>query len=489
LNYLFQSNQKILIPSGYYKSLKVIIQFSKQLKFIRNFKYQWQSLDKTCICGPLSPKILKFSDGSYLMANRYIGTWLYDPEEPTQIEWIIFGKDVQPYFRYDKKHKREWLEVGGRLHEDLELQLIETENPIELSFSKLSFKPVIIFTDHCDFDSDVLLKKQREFFKSKNIKVTKGFFLKKYSNKGEWNSALEGNESEYLNWINDGHELANHSLSQSILPGSSKNNELFEEFNNPNFESSIKVWIDHGYQTYNISKSTDYQQRAVRLNLLKQKGINLIWNYYDVAEVVDSLNQLDYDQMSLSRIFCAKKLSFIEKTRISIFHLSTEENLLLYRRLTSTIKQMNVQRFLIVVSNVTKLLFCIIRKRPNFAKLKRSQCIFNSGITDIHGFQTIVVKDWLHALGMPLGVLKSESGLSIVHSYFSFLGKHHNNPLFMDERGSISMEVNEVFDSLGKDIEAGEIWNPTVSEFMEYLNHLYTIDLRETQDLVNMRYV
>ena len=164
------------IKKGYYKNLRFNIQLPSKPSFFRTFKYSWELTNTMQISGPLSPKVLKFEDGSYLMANRYLGTWVYDPKKPLELEWIIIGRDVQTFFKYDAKNGREWLEVGAEFKEDIELSIFETKEPFEVSFSKIPFVPVVIFTDHCDFDSDVLLQRQREFFKEINLKVTKGFF-------------------------------------------------------------------------------------------------------------------------------------------------------------------------------------------------------------------------------------------------------------------------------------------------------------------------
>jgi hypothetical protein len=294
---MFQS----VIQKGFHQNLSFTLQLPFKPSFFRSFKYTWESTEQIQISGPLSPKILKFDDGGYLMSNRYIGTWVYDPKKPLEMEWVIVGKDVQPFFQYDTQHGRDWLEVGAEFNENIELIVFETREPFEVSFSKIPFKPVVIFTDHCDFDSDVLLHKQRELFKEMNLKITKGFFLKKHSHKGDWNSAFEGNEKEFQKWQADGHELCYHSLSQSKLPKNG-NNVLINTFQSP-IPEEVVTWIDHGYQSYNVSKSINTQNRLERLKHLKGKRIINFWNYYDVGEPTDNLNQLDYQQLQVGRIF------------------------------------------------------------------------------------------------------------------------------------------------------------------------------------------
>jgi len=474
---------------GFYKSLTIMITLPKKPMWIRNFKYEWQSTEKTIIVGPISPKILKFDDQTFLMANRYIGTWVYNPEKPFELEWIIFGENVQPYFRYDSNHVRDWLEVGGELSEDIQLKLFKTEKPFELSFSKFPFKAVVIFTDHCDFDSDLLLLKQREFFKKHSIKTTKGFFLKKYSHKGDWNSAYEGNEVEFQKWRDDGHELANHSLSQSRLADPWENQQLFHSFNNPESIGSVKVWIDHGYQDYNLTKLNNLEHRSQHLNHLKTKGLEMFWNYFDVSEVCDTLNQLDYEQMTISRIIRAKGLRFTEKIRLAVFHLSSESNLLIYRKIATTIKKKKLQSTFITWFHFLRLILGVFKKQSLALKIKRTQSIFDTEIAGLDGFQTIIVKDWVHAFNTPFKKLQDEQGLAIIHSYFSFLEKHHINPLFFDKYGNIAKDVEKSFEQLSDAIKQKKIWNPTLTEFNLHFQEIKKLNLENLKECKFMRYV
>jgi hypothetical protein len=468
---------KFLIKQGFHQNLTFNIQLPSKPSFFRSFKYTWESIKQIQISGPLSPKILKFVDGGYLMSNRYIGTWVYDPKKPLELEWVILGKDVQPFFKYDNQHGRDWLEIGAEFKEDIELIVFETREPFEVSFSKIPFKPVVIFTDHCDFDSDVLLEKQREFFEEMNVKVTKGFFLKKHSHKGGWNSALEGNEKEFQKWQDDGHELCYHSLSQSKLPNNG-NNELINTFQPPTPEKVV-TWIDHGYQSYNVSKSINTQDRLERLKHLKGKGIIIFWNYYDVGEATDNLNQLDYRQLYVGRVFNSG-IKLKDKLRILYFFNSNEEQVIFYRNLAVFVKRKDLRG---IIKSSVKFVFGLMKLTKPLNKrqqIMRAQSVFNSEIYEMSAFQTIVVKDWVHAFSQPYYRLKEESGLSIVHSYFSFLGKHHQNTLFQNEKGEISEEVRASFKKLSCDIKNGEIWNPTLKEFGEYIKlNLLGVDLND----------
>ena len=79
--------------------------------------------------------------------------------------------------------------------------------------------------------------------------MTKGFFLHHYSKRAD-NASYENDQAELQLWLSDGHELAYHSLSQSLK----KEEEAFADFYQftPPFDQ-CPTWIDHGYQPYNFS--------------------------------------------------------------------------------------------------------------------------------------------------------------------------------------------------------------------------------------------
>jgi hypothetical protein len=478
--------QKLLVKKGWHNHLVFTIDLPSKPLFFRSYKYTWESTEKLQISGPLSPKILKLSDNSYLMANKYFGTWVYDPKNPLILEWEIVSKNVQPFFKYDDYHGRIWLEVGSEFKEEIELSIYETKDPVEISFSKLSFKPVVIFTDHCDFDSDTLLRKQRFFLKKVGLKITKGFFLKKYSHKGDWNSAYEGNEEEFNHWMEDGHELCYHSLSQSILPEGG-NERIYNNFKSP-LNKQIETWIDHGYQTYNISKSRDNGDRKKRIFHLSQKGIKYFWNYFDVGEVIDNMNQLDFQQLQIHRVLTSC-LSFKDKMRILYYYNSSESQVVIYRNFASAVKQKMFLKMLKSTNTFMVGLWKLCKAINKEELVKRAQCVFSSENPSITAFQTIVVKDWVNTLGKPYERLKDESGLSILHTYFSFLGKHHGNTLFQNENGEINEDVKSVFSRLKVDIDNGEVWNPTLNEFISYIQFLTEGDVDELISKYNHRYI
>ena len=478
------------VRRGHYGSLELVFSLKNQPTHFRTFKYTWEKADRPHISSMLSPKIMRFADGTYLMANRCWGTWLYEPERPLELRWILLGKEVQPFFLYEADSKRDWVEVGCELDSDMDFKLIRTERPIEVSFSRIPFSPVMVFTDHCDFDSDVLLTAQRDLFKRAGVRVTKGVFIRKYSHKGDWNSAYEGNEEEFSSWVGDGHELCYHALSQSILPNEGEQNELYRVFNAPVAdEGQFRTWIDHGYQTYNTTKSADKIEHGRRLEHLSSKGVRNIWNYHDVAEVIDTLNQLDYNQMEPKRIFKSRTLGWADRVRIAFFFNTTEADLLKYRGMAGLLKKRRILHALQALPGIVGPLIRSIRNLSISRKVRNAQSVFPSEHPGITAFQSIIVKDFKRSLGKPYERLKEECGLAILHTYFSFLGSHHGVTLFQSADGRVTNEIEKSFKTIGEDVRNGLIWNPTLHEFMEYCREISRFDFENAGEGLHQRRV
>jgi hypothetical protein len=326
----------------------------------------------------------------------------------------------------------------------------------------------LIFTDHCDFDSVNLLQKQREFFKERRIKITKGFFLRHYSKKGDWNASFENNRDELKKWVDDGHELAYHSLSQSTIKNKAEEIELFSSFRSPEL-TQVRTWIDHGYQPYNWTmQRTKEEKYAFQLHLF-QKNINIAWNYFDVAEATWNLNQNNYTLSVFSKILFSK-LKFLDKLRILIFYHGSDDLVAKYRKIAPLVKQGNALQALKLISNLS---FNV----GIDDYVKRVQIFFNSDLPNFYFFQTIAVKDWKLALEEPLDNLKLEKGVGILHTYFSFTGKHHHNPLFNENSNTINPKVVSGFDKLSHNIQEKNIWNPTLIEFSDFINKIQNIKL------------
>lgn len=469
-----------------FKELSFEIEFNENPLSWRNHDYSWVKWNKNRISNELSPKIIKFENENYLLANRYLGVWAIDPNNIRLLNWHIHSVDLSPFFYFDENGKRIWIDIPICFEEPLILKLYYGKTrPIEISRSKIPFSPVLIFTDHCDFDSDLLLQKQREFFKKHGIKVTKGFFLHHYSKKGDWNSSFEKNTDEYYRWKQDGHELCYHALSQSTIWDDETRLSQFENFSSP-AGLNVTTWIDHGYQLYNLSKIKNDNERINTLKHFHSKGINLVWNYNDAGEAIYNLNQNNFESFNFKNTWFSK-IRFRDKVRLTLFYFGNEDILMEYRELSGKIqeKKGKLVKMQLYVYTLFLLMKCILKLKTNSKNnsKKNTQIFFLTQNKNVTGFQTVVVKDWVKIFAEPLDRLVNERGVSIIHSYFAFLGNYHVNPLFQNSNGEISRDVENSFAKFGLLIRNGQIWNPTIAEF-----HNYTQDFKNSEIILENGY-
>jgi len=162
-----------------------------------------------------------------------------------------------------------------------------------------------------------------------------------------------------------------------------------------------------------------------------------------------------------------------------LFYGGSEEIKLNYRKLSAKIKKPGANKISIYLKSFMFLLKSIFN--TEFCQKKSQQILFPTSVKGVFGFQTIAVKDWVKSLGRPLDFLLKENGISIIHSYFSFLkikNVHGNfHPLFFNLNGDISLEVDNAFGRVGKLIQETKIWNPTLTEYYSYVKILNTVEI------------
>jgi hypothetical protein len=283
-------------------SFDIEIVFKNPISKFRNHDYTWVNTNKDCIAATYSPKIIELDTGFFVQPNLNIGVWEVRKSNPKKLLWRFNPKNGKPLTVYGKGNYEKTLHSSQsiiKIPKQLEL-LFSNKNAIEFSRSQIPFSAIACFTDHCDFDTVENVIMQREFFKQNNIKVTKGFFLNHFSKRAD-NAAVENDKEEFKKWIDDGHELAYHSLSQSIK----SNEESTADFLNftPPFHN-LSTWIDHGYQPYNFSL---YQNSSITeksfSNTLKQKDISILWNYIDSGTSTNGvLNQLNTNDFTILKL-------------------------------------------------------------------------------------------------------------------------------------------------------------------------------------------
>lgn len=471
-------------------SFDIIIEFESPIISFRNHDYTWVAISQDRIANDFSPKAIRLQNGMYVQANCNWGIWELNAKNTKQLLWRFNPDFAAPITQYSNENNIKKIVSATpdfNFSDNLEL-LISDKGIVEISRSPIPFSAIACFTDHCDFDTAENLKFQRAFFKEKGIKITKGFFLNHFS-KREENASFERDKQELEKWIADGHELAYHSLTQSIRNQSVAITE-FTDFKPP--FSKIPVWIDHGFQPYNFSL---FQNNGIPKEkyeaLLEEKNISILWNYIDSGTSTNGvINQLDYSQFnlisyynSLSEFSFSKRITSIVKA--IIFHYDNNENRIRnYIEVVSCLKSIsNKKDFSVIVKLIKNLLplsLLLLRvvlkwnsvKKATFKAAKFSPVFFKHKIKNKNFtiFQTIEMVDFNLALA-PKNIdnLIDASGLFIAHTYFSVNSKKYSGSLFNSDAKSNLIAASN-FSYLSQKIHNDSIWNPTLSQLLAYYN-------------------
>lgn len=469
-------------------SFDIKIVFSQTIAEFRNHNYTWKKIKTNFIANEFSPKIIKLKDDQIIQANITSGIWEIDKNNPNVLLWRFNPENSAPIVSYLGNENRKTIDQAKQKF-DFTVNptlLFPKKYAIEFSRSKIPFSAVACFTDHCDFDTAENLTLQRNFFNEHQIKITKGFFLNHFS-KREDNASYQHDAEEILKWRKSGHELCYHSLSQSLKP-KKENFQDFKQFIPP--LENIKVWIDHGFQPYNFSLLrkgilSDYDFEEI----LENKKINTLWNYIDSGTATNGvINQFNTEHFTLSGFYKGNKdQGFVRKTQLIIkniiFHYYNDENLILkYRNTVSNFKKVFFQKniksffplikdfFKLVISIFSVLLFWNTKKHEPYKLAKYSPIVFKHIISEkeFYIFQTLEMLDFKKSLSEEnINTLINESGVFIAHTYFSVPMHYHIGKLFSTSE-MIDEKVTENFKFLGDKIKENEIWNPTITELLEY---------------------
>lgn len=468
-------------------SFDIQIEFSIPISQFRDSNYTWVDTQKRRIATEYSPKIIKLNNGVLIQSNIYNGIWEVDPENTKILLWRFNAPDATPITQYQGSNNQKTV-ISARQNFNFVAKpslLFPKENALEWSRSKIPFSAIAVFTDHCDFDTPESLLLQREFFKSLQIKITKGFFLNHFSKRVD-NASYEREKEELQKWEADGHELCYHSLSQSIKTRT----ESFEDFKSftPPFESP--TWIDHGYQPYNFTlyRNNDWSDSDFE-KVLKQKQIKILWNYIDSGTAtLGVINQINPYNFTLERFSKGNStLSRMTKAQLMlkniIFHYFADEELIHKYKSTAGLFKIVVLRkefskLLPLIKNLSSVGFDIFKtlwnwnsaKKQPYKLAKYSPIVFKHRIDSetFYVFQTLEMVDFKSSLAPGnLDQLIQEKGVFIAHTYFSVPLEYHLGKLFKNEN-EIDPNVAKNFIYLSNKIKEKQIWNPTLAELINY---------------------
>ena len=484
-------------------SFDIEITFDFDIKKFRNHDYKWISANNNLVANEYCPKIIQLENEQLVQANITAGIW--EIKNKNVLLWRFNPKKSHGYTQYIGINSIKNIQNSNNNFEFVNIpSLLFPKNAIEISRSPIPFSAIICFTDHCDFDTAENLKIQLYFFNENHIKITKGFFLNHFSKRAD-NASYE-NESEILDlWRNSGHELCYHSLSQSIK----SSEESLSEFLNfePPF-SDVNVWIDHGFQPYNFSffKKFGIDDKLFEETLIS-KNINVLWNYIDSGTATnDIINQLNPEQFTLNNFWNGTK-SFSLKTRIImlfkniIFHFDNNETRVRnYIDALSAAKNMiskkSIKPIFGFIKNIIPVIDIILKtifgwnfyKNQPYKMAKYQPVLFKHKIFDrsFYIFQTLELIDFKKGLQSEnIDLLIEQSGVTVAHTYFSANAKHYSGKMFSKEN-IIDVEVAENFKYLSKKIKENKIWNPTLSEFINYWSKFddFILDIDENGKLI-----
>ncbi|MCK0125032.1 hypothetical protein MWU76_11525 [Gelidibacter sp. F2691] len=472
-------------------SFTVQIEFNHPIIQFRNHDYTWKPVGSRAIANWYAPKILRLSNNQLVQANQHVGIWEINKKHPRVLLWHFSPKNANPLVQYGPQNSKQVVDAVFNYHFNKSLALLfPLKAAIEMSRSKIPFSAVVCFTDHCDFDTLDNLEQQRQFFKRYDLKMTKGFFLNHYSKRAD-TACVALHKDEFSLWIRDGHELAYHSLSQSIK----KPDESIQDFNSfkPPFHN-ISVWIDHGYQPYNVSLFQNFEAlQEEYADVFKRNSISTFWNYLDTGTAARGvINQLNSSQFTLNAyVNGIKHLKFNDQAALLvkniIFHYYNDaRSLNVYRNLAQYLKtfrgKKSFKKHFEMLLNMLKLLRLLI-PIVVFWKSRKNKvyplAVFTPVILshDIRGhsfsvFQTLELVDFQNSLSTTnIDMLIEEHGLFIAHTYFSAPLNHHRGRLFGNSNG-IPVGINENFEYLSRKIADEKIWNPTLGELIVYFNLL-----------------
>ncbi|HEX8269177.1 MAG TPA: hypothetical protein VF581_04740 [Flavobacterium sp.] len=467
----------------------LLIRLKSPIVSFRTQDYRWQDFMDTIIAAAFNPKILKLGNGCFIQPNQNIGIWEVHKSDPSLLYWRFNPENSTPITVYEKPDNAKQIASAKQIY-DLSngIQILYSAlHAIEFSRSEIPFSAVAVFTDHCDYDTAASIKLQRKFFKSAGITITKGFFLNHFSKRAD-NASYQQDADELQLWLNDGHELAYHSLEQSLKP-TSQSIADFIDFKPP--LPGLVTWIDHGYQPYNSSlhKSSGIDDKFYG-NILYEKGISSLWNYIDSGTATEGvINQLNTNDFTLGAFYkgtrgLSRKQRMAMMVKNTIFHYFADQKMLLhYKTVAAGVKSILYNRKLNNIFPVMNSLWTLIvamcgvllhwnaAKNEPYKLAKYCPLLFKHviGEKEFTIFQTIEMVDFKKALH-PRNVDKliDEKGIFIAHTYFSAPMNYHTGRMFATP-SEIDQTVQQNFLYLGQQISSGKIWNPTLNELTKFL--------------------
>lgn len=461
------------------EDLQLRVVFNQPIRAWRNHDYKWVDTSKARIANDYAPKILVLDDGTHIISSKNIGLWEFNPNRNNEIIWILKHPDLTPTFQY-RKHNTRVFNTQFKLN-DYDLNFLITKSAVpEFSRSKIPFSAIICFTDHCDLDTEENLKTQLHFFNKHGVTITKSFFLNNYS-KRDNNSSYQENKELINLFQKSNHEIAYHSLSQSVKETTTS----FLDFKEFKPIPNVYTWIDHGFQPYNFTFYTENgMDTKTWSDNIASKHIENLWSYVDSGTAGKGIiNQLNPSHFTAKKIlqhhfFLSPRL-FKRLFRTLLFYSDNDNLVSEYRAFTNLVKKLIYKKrfslFFPALKKGFKLGYHVLKilgsrdaRNSPFKYAKYAPLIFEQHINDhsFFVFQTVEVTDFESTFSKSnLDLLCKERGVIICHNYFSSNIKYQKGKLF-DNNEDVTKLNDQNFSNLGSLIKNKVIWNPTINDLI-----------------------
>jgi hypothetical protein len=469
------------LPLGKFSFLELEVRLSSRIISFLNFDATWNILKSgSIIFNDIQPRLFYLENCQYFSPNCSYGTIILDSEKPDSLRWVFCDSYIKPIFFYSKFQNRKFFPFENNM---VEVGFIFHSSPLPIfGITPKGFKSIIVFTDHCDFDNELSSEFELKVFNKAKIKITKGFFLKHYSKRRD-NISFEIDERLLSRYLEHRHELGYHSLSQSIMsPAESK--ELFYNFQIPFFKP--KVWIDHGFQPYNLTMVPKIDLNYSEwFDSMDKKGISIFWNYLDSLPAIDYLpNQLSASEFSQKDFFKFKNINFIEKIRLFLLYSNDESIVITYRNLAGLIKKSFFKNLIKILKSSIKIFFyllgSIFKPSEKIIRNKFNPFVFSRIFNKkrFYFFQTVDLNDWINPLKPDrIDEFIKNHGVVILHTYNSSNFSYHKNRFFNSDESKLAL-IQDNLNYIGYKIELGEIWNPTITELVDYYSKFEDIRIK-----------
>lgn len=478
----------IRLPEGLVTAgLRLHLQIKLDARVLRwrNFDYKWVNAEQVRMAGSWSPKILELEGDWRMVAGETHGTWRYDPRQAQELTWILADPLQQPRLHYDA-NDHPLLSTCSPARNEWVCTFLFTRSAVpEFSRSRIPFSAILNISDHCDFDSPVLLERQRRFLRRLGLNITKGVFLFHHS-KRPWNVSMERQADLLRDWAKDGHELCYHSLSQSTRASRSEWEDDFDRFVTES--GSWTTWIDHGFQPYNLSRIPAAAPELIDwARGMRRAGVRLLWNYLDAGQSGPGrINQLNPKHFSLSAY---RKTLMQQFSQSGVFELLRSYNLFFcgvraqkrYQQLAAWLRKKAWRQswriwprllagsFRLLAQLLRVVFFGSGRLRlPEWQKM--TPILFEVGLGGQRFwlFQTVEVHDFAATFSQDnLNVLMGEAGVCLAHTYLADTDRRKSGRLFADNKGHVMPGAKAALERLSLAVAEEKIWMPTLQELRQ----------------------